>query len=52
MAYAFNAGVAINEVNAVAFSDGRGGAFRLTSSAGNAIFVNFHWHGWYLLYDF
>jgi hypothetical protein len=49
---AFHARRRIDDINAVAFSDGGGGAFRFTSSARNALFCNFHCHGWYLLYNF
>jgi hypothetical protein len=41
---AFHAGGGVNYVN-VAFADGLGGAFRQTSAASDAIFLNFHSHG-------
>jgi hypothetical protein len=48
--FAFDTGGLVNDVQgAIAFGDGVGGAFGQACAAGDAVFVDFHRHGIYLL---
>jgi hypothetical protein len=48
VALAFDAGFLIDDVqNTIAFADGFGRAFGQACSTGNAIFKNFHGHGYF-----
>jgi hypothetical protein len=50
MTFAFDTGSLVDDIQgAIAFGDGVGGAFGQAGAAGDAIFVDFHGHGLYLL---
>jgi hypothetical protein len=53
MTLAFNTGFLVDDVrNAIAFADGLGGTFGYACTAGDAIFGNFHGHGYYSVCKF
>jgi hypothetical protein len=50
VSFAFDAGGRVNYVKgAIAFGDGIGGTFGQACATGDAIFIDFHRHGLYLL---
>jgi hypothetical protein len=53
MALAFNAGFLIDNIcNAVTFTNRLGGTFGYACAAGDAVFGNFHGHGYYSVHKF